>query len=56
MADPRENMRIRHGLVPLLVAMRVMAERKAREEKAAREAEDARDGKPRKRRRRRWFS
>ncbi len=56
MADPRENVRIRHGLVPLLVALRVKAERKAREEKAAREAADTRDGKPRKRRRWRWFS
>lgn len=56
MADPRDDVRIRHGLVPVLVAMRVMAERKAREEKAARAAEEPRDGKPRKRRRWRWFS
>lgn len=56
MADPRENFRIRHGLIPVMVAMRLIAERKAREKEAAREAEEARDGKPRKRRRWRWFS
>jgi len=55
-AKPREYFRIRHGLIPVMVAMRLIAERKEREARAAREAEDARDDKPRKRRRWRWFS
>ena len=35
MADPRQDPRIRHGLIPVLVALRVTAERKRREEEAA---------------------
>lgn len=35
MADPRKDPRIRHGLIPVLVAMRVTAERKRREEEEA---------------------
>jgi len=38
MADPRQDPRIRHGLIPVLVAMRVTAERKRREEEAAKKA------------------
>ncbi len=35
MTDPRKDRRVRHGLIPLLVALRLEAKRKA-----------ARDGKP----------
>lgn len=38
MADPRQDPRIRHGLIPVLVALRVTAERKRREEEAAKKA------------------
>ncbi len=38
MDDPRQDPRIKHGLIPLLVAMRVTAERKRREEEAAKKA------------------
>jgi hypothetical protein len=38
MADPRQDPRIKHGLSPLLVAMRVTSERKRREEEAAKKA------------------
>jgi|GEM_PF-1590109 len=55
MADPRENFRIRHGLIPVLVAMRVKAEREEREKQAAREATAAKTETPRKRGWRRWF-
>lgn len=52
MADPRQDPRIRHGLIPVLVAMRVTAERKRREEEAAKKA-GAAPGKPKKKRG--WF-
>ena len=35
MADPRQDPRIKHGLIPVLVAMRVKAERERREAEAA---------------------
>lgn len=38
MTDPRQDPRIKHGLIPLLVAMRVTSERKRREEEAAKKA------------------
>lgn len=38
MADPRQDPRIRHGLIPVLVAMRVKAERDRREAEAAKKA------------------
>lgn len=38
MADPRQDRRIRHGLIPILVAMRVKAERQRREAEAAKKA------------------
>lgn len=38
MADPRQDPRIKHGLIPVLVAMRVTAERKRRAEEAAKKA------------------
>lgn len=56
MADPRKDKRLRHGLIPLMVAMRVMAKREEEARKAARKAEQSPDDKPAKRRRFRWFS
>lgn len=53
MSDPRQDPRIRHGLIPILVAMRVTAERKRREEEAAKKAGTAPD-KPKKKKRG-WF-
>jgi hypothetical protein len=53
MADPRQDPRIKHGLIPVLVAMRVTAERKRREEEAARKAGGASE-KPKKKKRG-WF-
>jgi hypothetical protein len=53
MADPRQDPRIKHGLIPVLVAMRVTAERKRREEEAARKAGTASE-KPKKKKRG-WF-
>jgi hypothetical protein len=38
MADPRQDPRTKHGLIPVLVAMRVTAERKRREAEAAKKA------------------
>ena len=52
MADPRQDPRIKHGLIPLLVAMRVTAERKRREAEAAKKAGAAPE-KPKKKRG--WF-
>lgn len=52
MADPRQDPRIKHGLIPVLVAMRVTAERKRREAEAAKKAVAAPD-KPKKKRG--WF-
>lgn len=52
MADPRQDPRIRHGLIPVLVAMRVTAERKRQEEEAAKKAGAAPE-KPKKKRG--WF-
>ena len=52
MADPRQDPRIRHGLIPVLVAMRVTAERRRREEEAAKKA-GAVPEKPKKKRG--WF-
>ena len=52
MADPRQDPRIQHGLIPVLVAMRVTAERKRREEEAAKKAGAAPE-KPKKKRG--WF-
>tara|TARA_R110002124_G_scaffold204404_2_gene370807 strand:- start:77 stop:247 length:171 start_codon:yes stop_codon:yes gene_type:complete len=56
LADPRKNKRIRHGLIPLMVAMRVMAKHEEQEKKAVREAEQPPEDRPPKRRRWRWFS
>lgn len=53
MADPRQDPRIRHGLIPVLVAMRVTAERKRREEEAAKKAGTEPANKPKKKRG--WF-
>ncbi|WP_292064285.1 hypothetical protein [Brevundimonas sp. UBA7664] len=53
MADPRQDPRIRHGLIPVLVAMRVTAERKRREEEAAKKAGTEPAKKPKKKRG--WF-
>jgi hypothetical protein len=53
MADPRQDPRIRHGLIPVLVAMRVTAERKRREEEAAKKAGTETEKKPKKKRG--WF-
>lgn len=53
MADPRQDRRIRHGLIPVLVAMRVTAERKRREEEAAKKAGTEPTKKPKKKRG--WF-
>ena len=53
MADPSQDPRIRHGLIPVLVAMRVTAERKRREEEAAKKAGTATE-KPKKKKRG-WF-
>ena len=53
MADPRQDPRIRHGLIPVLVAMRVTAERKRREEEAAKKTGTAPE-KPKKKKRG-WF-
>lgn len=55
MADPRKDPRIRHGLIPVLVAMRVKAEREEREKQAARQSDETPADKPRKRGWRRWF-
>ena len=52
MADPRQDPRIKHGLIPVLVAMRVTAERKRREEEAAKKS-GAVPEKPKKKRG--WF-
>ena len=52
MADPRQDPRIKHGLIPVLVAMRVTAERKRREAEAAKQAGAAPE-KPK--RKRGWF-
>ena len=52
MADPRQDSRIKHGLIPVLVAMRVTAERKRREAEAAKKA-GASPEKPKKKRG--WF-
>ena len=38
MADPRNDRRIRQGLIPVLVALRVKAERERRAAEAARKA------------------
>lgn len=56
MDDPRKNKRLRRGLIPLMVAMRVVAKREEETKKAAREAEQNSDGRPPKRKRFRWFS
>ena len=53
MDDPRQDPRIRHGLISVLVAMRVTAERKRRAEEAARKAGTATDKVPNKKRG--WF-
>lgn len=52
MADPRQDPRIKHGLIPILVAMRVKAERDRRAEDAAKKAGTA-PAKPKKKRG--WF-
>jgi hypothetical protein len=54
MTDPRQDPRIKHGLIPLLVAMRVTAERNRREGEAAQKAGAAPD-KPKKKKKRGWF-
>lgn len=53
MADPRQNPRIRHGLIPVLVAMRVKAEHDRRAAEAAKKAGDP--TKPRSKPKRGWF-
>ena len=53
MADPRQDPRIRHGLIPILVAMRVKAERERRTEEEAKKAGTAPE-KPKKKKRG-WF-
>ena len=50
MADPRQDSRIRHGLIPILVAMRVKAERDRRTAEAAKKA-----AAPEKKKKRGWF-
>lgn len=52
MADPRQDPRIRRGLIPVLVAMRVTAERERRAAEAAKKAGAVPD-KPKKKRG--WF-
>ena len=52
MADPRQDPRIKHGLIPILVAMRVKAERERRMAEAAKKA-GTEPVKPRKKRG--WF-
>lgn len=52
MTDPRQDPRIRHGLIPILVAMRVKAERERRTAEAAKKAGTAPE-KPKKKRG--WF-
>ena len=52
MADPRQDPRIKHGLIPLLVAMRVKAERERRAAEAARKAGEPKASKKKKRG---WF-
>lgn len=51
MADPRKDPRVRQGLIPLLVALRVKAERERRAAEAARKAGEP-AAKPKKRG---WF-
>ena len=51
MSDPRQDPRIKHGLIPVLVAMRVKAERDRREAELAEEGRSP--GKPKKKRG--WF-
>ena len=51
MSDPRQDPRIKHGLMHVLVAMRVKAERDRREAEAAQKSESP--GKPKKKRG--WF-
>ncbi|WP_426028450.1 hypothetical protein [Brevundimonas sp. TWP2-3-4b2] len=54
MSDPRQDPRIKHGLIPVLVAMRVKAERDLREAEAAEKGESS--GKPKKPKKKRgWF-
>lgn len=52
MTDPSQDRRVRHGLIPVLVAMRVRAERERREAEAAKKAGTAPE-KPKKKRG--WF-
>lgn len=52
MADPRQDPRIRHGLIPVLVAMRVKAERERLAAEAAKKSGAAPE-KPKKKRG--WF-
>ena len=52
MADPRQDRRVSHGLIPILVAMRVKAERERREAEAAKEG-GATPDRPKKKRG--WF-
>ena len=42
MADPRQDPRIKHGLIPILVAMRVKAERERMAAEAAKKAAETR--------------
>lgn len=51
MTDPRQDPRIKHGLIPILVAMRVKAERERRESEAAAKAETSHTPK----KKRGWF-
>ena len=52
MADPRQDPRIKHGLIPVLVFMRVKAERERREAEAAKKAGNA---PPKPKKKRGWF-
>ena len=53
MADPRQDPRIKHGLIPILVAMRVKAERERLAAEAAKKAGTKPAKKPGKKRG--WF-
>jgi cadmium resistance protein CadD (predicted permease) len=50
MADARQKSRVRHGLIPILVAIRVKAERDRREAEAAKKK-----AAPEKKKKRGWF-
>ena len=53
MSDPRQDPRIKHGLIPVLVAMRVKAEHERQAAEAAKKAGTEPERKPKKKRG--WF-